>query len=138
MALESKFRVTAWIEDYGHVPDAFATKSGGNADSEEAKHRSAGGEQEEALGGVQTTENVTISRKFLPERDGPIIRRIRPLRGRRRMSITVQPLDRDDNTIGDPDVYTGIFKACNPSDADANSSDVSMFELELSTNSPIG
>jgi hypothetical protein len=138
MSLESKRRITAWVEGYGNIPDAFATRTGGNADSEEAKHRAAGGEKEKALGGLQTVENPTISRKFVPERDGPLVRALRPLRGRRQMSITDQPLDRDDNAVGQPDVYTGVFKAVNPSDADANSSDVAMFELELSTDSDIG
>jgi hypothetical protein len=136
MSLESKRRVYVWVEGVGNL-GAFTSRSGGNADSEEVKDRSAGGEQQEALGGTPTTENVTVARRFVPTRDVPLIRQLRPLRGRRDALVTDQPLDRDDNPVGPADRYPGIFKSVNPSDADANSNDVARFEIEVSTHSTV-
>jgi hypothetical protein len=137
MSLESRSRVTAWLEGYGAL-GVFSTRTGGNADSEETKHAPGGGEPEEAIGGRPTTENNTISRRFVPERDGPLLPIVRAARGKRKFNITDQPLDADNNAIGAPTVYTGIVKSCNPPDSDSMSNDTAMFEIEQSTDAQVG
>lgn len=140
MSLESQSLVVATLEGYGPL-GVFQTKTGGNADSEEVKDAPGGMGPETALGGRQVTENVTIGRRYIPERDGPLKPILRNARGKRfghLLTITVQPLDSDRNPVGPPDVFTGPIKAFNAPDADSNSSDKAMFEIEQSTDAQVG
>lgn len=135
MSLESRSRVTVNI-DYPGLGGlgTFTTRTGGNADSEETKHAPGGMEGEEALGGRPTTENVTTSRRFKPDRDGPLRNALFAARGASaRMTVVDQPLGPDGNAWGSPTVWTGVLKSFNMPDSDANSNDVAMFELEQST-----
>jgi hypothetical protein len=142
MSLESRSRVTVWVEPgpWGPLGDlgVFKTRTGGNADSEEFKDRPGGGAGEVALGGTPTTENVTTTRTNVPERDGPLRPVLRAARGKARMVVTEQPLDRNNNAIGAPDVWTGILKAVDPGDSDSMSSDPKLLTLEQSTDAQVG
>jgi hypothetical protein len=137
MSLESLSRVTASVDGIGPLGQ-FATRTGGNADSEEAKHSDGGGLPERALGGRPTTENVTITREFRPDRDLPLRNRLLAARGRRHMVVTDQPLDADYNAIGSPTVWTGIVKSVNMPDSDSMSNDPAMVEIEMSTDAVVG
>lgn len=133
---EDTARVTVVIDgvDYG----VFDKLTGGSGDSEEAKYRPGGMGHQIALGGSQTVENVTVSRYFDLDRDGPVYKRWMARRGRARATITKQPLDIDGNAFGEPLVYgQAVLKQVTPPDHDSQSNDVAMVELEFSTSGTV-
>jgi hypothetical protein len=79
MSLEALSRVTASVDGIGNL-GVFATRTGGNADSEEASTPTAAA-CPSALGGRPTTENVTITRRYDPDRDGPLRSKLFAARG---------------------------------------------------------
>ena len=133
---ESQERVTAVIdgEDWG-VFDGF---SGGEADSEDSKHRPGGMGDEISLGGQKTIGNVTISRLYDLERDHGKVKPLMNRVGRARIVASRQPLDRDGFPVGEPDVYTGVVKSVTKPDHDSNSDDPALFEIEFTANGTIG
>lgn len=135
-SLESNSRVTASVDGIGPL-GVFATRTGGNADSEEVKHADGGGLPELAHGGRATTDNVTVTRRYVPERDGPLRGQLFAARGRRRMVVTEQRLDADDNAIGSPTVWTGVIKSFQMPDSDRNSNDMAMLTIEQSTDATV-
>jgi hypothetical protein len=135
-SLESKSRVTASIDGVGSL-GVFATRTGGNADSEEVKHADGGGLPERAHGGRPTTDNVTITRRYDPDRDGPLRSKLFAARGVRPMTVSEQRLDADDNAVGAPTVWTGVVKSFQMPDSDRNSNDMAMLTIEMSTDAPV-
>jgi hypothetical protein len=138
MSVKSRSRVTVSIAGIGNL-GVFATRTGGNADSAETKHSDGGMVPEVALGGAPTTSNVTVSRRYDPDRDGPL--RAQLYRARERsaaMTVTSQPLDKERNPRGKPTVWTGVVKSFNMPDDDANDSGVAMLEIEQSTDALVG
>ena len=116
----------------------FDKMTGGTADSEDAKYRPGAMGDEIALGGPATTENVTVTRRYLLERDHALFVTLRNARGRGRVVVRRQPLDADRNPYGDPAVFTGILKAVKAPEPDSMSGDAAMLELEVSTDGAIG
>ena len=133
MSLESQRRVTVHI-DWPGLGDMgiWARRTGGNADSEETKFPPGGMEEEIALGGRQTVDNVTVARLYdravLPKR-----RLLLQARGNARVSVHDQVLDRNKDPLGSPAVWTGVLKAFTLPDADSTSNDPALVELELSS-----
>lgn len=142
MSLESRSRVTAWVESgpWGQLGDlgVFKTRTGGNSDSEEFKDRPGGMAGEQAQGGTPTTENVSVSRTNIPDRDGPLRPKLRAARGKARFVITDEQLDRHGNATGVREVFTGILKAVDPGDSDSMSNDPKLLTLEQSTDAEVG
>lgn len=124
------FRVRAAINgvDLGQ----FDSRSGGGTSAENAKHTPGSSPSSQvALGGPRSTEDVTVSRGFVATRDHDLIRRFRPLCGLAEMTVTQIPLDKDGREFGRPDVWTGVLQMIGPPDYDANSSDVSTFDIVM-------
>lgn len=130
MSTQRQYEVHVVID--GRDLGVWDTLTGGNFDSDEVKHRDGGMGPEQALGGAPTTENVTVGRRFKKGRDETLVTWLRPRRNKRSQATQI-PLDENKNPYGDPIVYVGVLKAVNPPDADSNSSDVAMLELEIST-----
>jgi hypothetical protein len=68
MASQDQYRVTAFVDGFGSL-GVFDKMSGGGGDSESVKYAEGGMGAETAQGGRQTTENVTITRKYERNRD---------------------------------------------------------------------
>lgn len=138
MSLESNRNVTVHIEHPGlGALGTFATRTGGKADSEETKHKPGGMLPEQAWGGAPTTDNVVLTRQFVRERDAALRAGLLAARGKARVKISDQLLDPDGNGFAAPTVWTGILKSFDMPDADANSNDAAMLELEVSTDAPV-
>lgn len=131
MSREDQYNVTVRVG--GIDLGTFDTMTGGEADSEETKHRPGNMGRQKAYGGPQTVENVVVSRVYELDRDEPLMSRLLPLRGRSDMTVVKMSLDVDGNPWGTPWVYTGKFKRVGPTEPDSESTDVGMFELELSS-----
>jgi hypothetical protein len=121
------------FEDWG----VFDTFSGGEADSEETRHRAGGGGVEKPLGGSKTVGNVTITRLLELERDWGRLKDLMNRQGSARIIAVRQRLDVDYNAFGDPMTYTGIVKTVTPPDSDSTDDDAAMIEIEFTPASSI-
>lgn len=108
----------------------WTTKSGGAVEIEDTKHRPGGLEPQIALGGLQSVENVTVSKLYDAEMASGLFSKLYASMGKP-MSVTYQPINADKTNKGNAVTYEGILGRVAPPDADANSSDVAMLELEL-------
>lgn len=115
------------------MPGTWARKSGGNVTSEARRWRE-GGEltKEEVAGGPSTTEDVTVSRNYRPDRDGEILRWAKRHGGRAYGTLIEQDLDSDENPYGKPVVSRVLLLGVNGKDVDADdTSGFQMLELTL-------
>lgn len=122
---QERVQVTIDSEDWG----VFDTFSGGEADSEETRHRPGGMGVEKSLGGMLTVGNVTISRLYELERDHDRCRALMNRAGKARIVAGRARLDTDGNPFGEPTVYTGIVKTVTPPESDSMSDDTAMLEI---------
>lgn len=111
------------------------TKSGGNADSEEAKYYPGGMAMEISLGGRQTVENITLGREFDWGRDLPSLNFLLSRRGRGTVTIGQQLLDIDGNARGNPITASGTLKSVQIPDHDSQGNDAAMIEIECTITS---
>lgn len=112
------------------VDGYFATKTGGRTASEVTREFDGGSLEPEILTGPASTEDITVSRPYKPERDAHLVRLFRPLVGRLRHTVTFQPTDADLVAVGKPTVYPGaVLIGVNDPDSDANSGQAARVEL---------
>lgn len=135
-ARQEQYRVTASVD--GQALGVFQSKSGGGGTSEETKTKEGGMTPEVALGGSQSIENVTVSRLYRADRDGAIYHWLYSRRGKGAAVVSQQSLDDDGNPFGPPHVWSGVLMSVSSPEHDAESSDKSTFELEISTNGSLG
>ncbi len=135
MSRQDQYLVTVNLD--GRNLGVWDTLSGGEADSEETKHRAGGMSVQKAYGGPQIVGNLNIGRVFHRDRDGELIHWMISRTGKGRVSGTRQPLDVDGNPFGPALGYTGVWKKVAPGDVDSDSSDMDMYEAEISTDGSI-
>lgn len=127
MSLESQRLVTVNVESgaWGTLGDlgTFEVRTGGNATSENTGYHPGGMGEFVQLGGQQTTEDVTVNRVLIRERDRPLIGPLLAARGRAKVTVGDSLLDKSKNPYGAPVVWTGILGDVTYPDADAESSD---------------
>jgi hypothetical protein len=111
-------------------------RSGGEAGGDEQKIRPAGG-KEIAIGGIQTTENVTISRKFHLTRDSAIIGALYKARNKAEASAAQELLDRHEDPIGEMTQWSGVLLSVSEVEADSTSSDEAEIVCVISTDSDV-
>ena len=120
----------------GESLGTFITKTGGQTEADGQKTRLGGMSDEVALGGPASTENVVVSRVF----DTYMQAKAKGLRakvGLASMSVSYTPLGNNRQPSGPSETYTGILNRVTIPEADDNSSDVAMIELELLTNQAV-
>lgn len=105
--------------------------SGGDSTSEDQRYTPGGG-TEKSYGGRQTRDPITVSRVFEPDRDGPNYEWLVAQRGRAEATFRKQPTDDEENPVGTAFVRTGKLTKVTDPESESNSSDLSMYELELS------
>lgn len=107
-------------------------KTGGQVDSEESVYHPGGMAESISLGGRKNVDNVVVSRLCRVQRDWALIPRLVSVVGKAKVTIADQPLDFDGNASGiDPLTYVGTLKRVTPPDADSESSDPAMIEMEI-------
>lgn len=118
------------------IPGYWATKSGGETSAEVTDVPDGGRKTPEKVGGVATTDNITLTRPYRPTRDIAVLKRLRPQVGAMRATVTDQPTDADLVPQGPPTVYSGalLVRMADP-EYDAGSSDAKMMELEFAVES---
>jgi hypothetical protein len=121
------------FEDWG----IFDTWAGGEADSNETRHRGGGMAPERALGGQLTIGQVTVTRLYDLERDHERVRSLLNRAGKARIVAQRQKLDLEGDPFGEPMTYTGITKSLKPGDADSESDDPQMLEIEFTPDGSI-
>lgn len=131
MSLQRNALVTVTVN--GESLGIWTTKTGGQTAADGQKTRVGGMSDEVALGGPATTENVVVSRLYDTYMQAKV-HGLRALVGLGSMSVTTTPLGNDKQPSGPSDTYTGILNRVTPPDADDNSNNVAMIELELLTN----
>lgn len=115
--------------DYG----IWDKMTGGEMDSDEKKYKPGGLKPEISLGGTRTVTNVTVSRLYDLNRDHTKVKDIIAAVGNATVNIKKQPLDVNGSAFGEPIVYQGKLKSCKPPEADSESGDAAMVEIEVST-----
>lgn len=114
------------------VTGYFATKTGGETSADTSDVFDGGQLTPEKMAAPSSTANVVVGRPYDPERDAPVIARLRPQVGRWRTTVSVQPTDADLVPVGGPTTYANalLVRVQDP-EADAASGDPSMLELEF-------
>lgn len=107
----------------------FAKRTGAETTADATREFDGGSLTPEVLTGPATTGDLVVRRPYKPERDADVLRRVRPLVGRWRTSISATPTDRDLVAVGKPTVWTGILTGVNDPEADAGSGDAAEIEL---------
>lgn len=123
----------------GRPIGVWDTLAGGAAEAEDTKHIPGATRRQISLGGRTTFENVTLTKWLDRGADWDYLRYLHANRcGKAEVSVAQQPLDDDENPYGDPIVYTGKLQRVAPPDTDSTSSDVSMWEIVISTEGSVG
>ena len=95
---------------------------GGAITSSEVKYQPAGGAQQIALGGVITTDNLTLTRIYDFIRDFNNLNALIAAVSVATMTVTKYPLNRDWSSVGKNMIYTGTLLTVTPPDGDSASS----------------
>lgn len=114
----------------------FATKTGGDISSDASDVYDGGSLTPEKLASPATTDDVTVGRPYDPNRDQDVINRLRPLVGRWRTTVSVQPTDSDLVAVGRPSTYANaLLIGLTEPEVDASSGDAAVFELTFAVES---
>lgn len=138
MARADQRRVTVVVEDIDL--GEMDTRSGGGVSAESTKHRPGGMRDEVDYGGPVSIEDLELTAVYDLDFIHPKMPRLRQLVGRpKTTTVTEQPLDRDGNAKGKPDVYRGSLSAASPPEFDANATgDVGKLSITVSVSGPVG
>lgn len=118
------------------VDGYFASKTGGSVTADSTDVWDGGALTPAKLASPATTEDVTLTRPFDPDRDRSVINRLRPLVGRWRTTVSVQDTDADLVAIGPPTVYANaLLIGLTDPEVDAASGDATTFELVFAVES---
>lgn len=114
------------------IEDLWASKTGGEVSAETSTVWDGGKLRPIVLSAPATTGNIVVGRPYYPRRDGAIVRDLRRMVGRKRMTISVQDTDADLVAIGRPTVHSdALLIRVSPPDHDASSGDGAVLELEF-------
>lgn len=138
MARADQRRVTVVVEgiDLGEMD----TRSGGAITAESTKHRPGGMRDEIDYGGPVSIEDLELTGVYDLDVLHPKVPALRAIVGRpNTTTVTEQPLDRDGNAKGKPDVYRGSLVGLAPPEFDANATgDVGKLTITVSVSGPVG
>jgi hypothetical protein len=130
-----QFALTVFVD--GRALGVFDKLTGGEADSEETKYRPGAMAAQLSLGGSTSVSNITVSRAFDPERDGPLLPFLLASRGLKQAVASLQPLDQDRKPYGRPIVRQGKLKTVKSPEHDSEGNAAAMLELEISTDGDV-
>lgn len=135
MSRQDQFNVTVSVKRGNETRDlgTFDSFDGGEVDSEETKYYPGGMAPQISLGGRRSVGNVTVGRLYDLARDHPLMGWLIAGVGKADVTVTKDSLTVDEESVGDPLVYTGKLKAVTPPGHDSESSDAGTWELEVSS-----
>ena len=114
----------------------FAQKTGAETTADVTDVWDGGKLTPEKLAGPANTGDLTVSRPYDPDRDQPVISRLRSRVGRWRTTVTVQPTDADLVARGRPTTYANVLLVgLTEPDVDAGSGDPATLELVFAVES---
>lgn len=126
-----RFRCTVAVDGIGPLPDPFDRFAGGDTNSDETKYRPGGMGAEVSLGGSISVANITVGRNFALGRDDVLLPQLRAAAGRKRASVTLVPLDADNNAFGAGETFVGVLQRVQGPQHDSNSTDAATLEMEI-------
>ena len=135
LARADQYQVTLFLD--GQRVGVFDDSSGGAVKATEKKYRPGGMGDVITLGGLSQVDNIKLMRAFDRTRDADLIRLFIDRVGKGRTTVVKQPLDADKNAFGRALVYSGLLLTFEPSDVKAESSDLDMYTIEVSTDGKI-
>lgn len=114
----------------------FARKTGGNISAATSKAFDGGNPVPDLISAPPEAENVTCERTYDIQRDDEILRRLRPLVGVWRTTVSVTPTDRDLVAAAPPTTYpNALLVGIQEPEVDASSGDPATFALEFAISS---
>lgn len=128
----SKNNFIVYLSAGGRDCGVWDTWTGGDSGAEDQRYTPGGGE-EESYGGKKTREPITVSRVYEDSRDESTKVFLENLRGvKNSAQVRKQSVDDEGNPVGTATTRIGtIIKVTEP-EADSNSSDLRMYEVEIS------
>lgn len=135
LARADQYEVTLIVD--GVRIGVFDDFSGGAVKAPEKKYRPGGMGGIISLGGLATVDNIKVTRAFDRARDAELVRFLIDRVGSGRSTAIKQPLDADGNAYIRAFVYTGLLLTFEPSDVKAESQDMDMYTIEVSTDGKI-
>lgn len=108
------------------------TRDGGETEADGGKIRAGGMGPEIALGGPNSTGDVTVA--IALDRDGinADLVWLRSRSGKARATVVQQPLDADGNVRGKAEIHSGILAGVSTGGSDADGNEAVMVELTVS------
>lgn len=108
----------------------FPRCAGGHTRTARSRSWDGGARKPVTLAGFPTQEDLTTGRDYDPERDEPVLRQLRPLAGRFRTVVSVQPTNANLEPIEQPRVYPdALLVEVNEPETDSGSNTPARFEL---------
>lgn len=108
-------------------------KDGGGMDTTSTKYRIGGMGGQLSLGGTKDVQNITLNRLQVSDRDWPLLETWYDAAGVANVVISETPLDGRGTPNGDTMIWHGKLKRVTPGNANANSQDAKLFEIEVET-----
>lgn len=129
---QDTFRVTLTLDgdDYG----TWQKKTGGKTSGNVTKIKPGGMAPEQSLGGVPTTDTITITRNYDRDRDHAKIGTLKARAGKAVGVLKQQPLDPDGNAYGRPIVWNVTLDGVQEPDVDSESTNSAEISLDLTVN----
>jgi hypothetical protein len=113
----------------------FDTWEGGDAMATSAQHRSGGQKNQTSYRTLPKYTDMKVSRVLNLAVDWELVRDLVPQAGVVPASVTVQPLDSDQNAYGNARTATGMFLGVDGIKGDSTSEALQMFGLNFSVDS---
>jgi hypothetical protein len=118
-----------WLVSCSGTDGLWAQKTGGQTTADVSKAWDGGAHSPDLLTAPATTSDVTITRPYDEQRDGPMVRRLRGTVGRSEHSIRIVATDENLVRRGGTSTYHGILTGVSAPDTNAAGSDASEVSL---------
>lgn len=116
----------------------WSTKTGGEISATTTEVFDGGSLTPTHLASPATTKNVILSKPYRNSQDQALFKRLAPLVGIWRTTVTVQDTDASLIPVGEPTVYPAcLLVRIQPPDHDASSGDGKMLEIEVAPSATV-
>jgi hypothetical protein len=127
-------KITVSVDSQQVGPDMWATFSGGGLDTDDQKTRPGGMQNQVAIGGPTSRDDITVTTQFT-DAVASVAKALELRTGRGSLSVTITYMDMDGNPIaGHAFTRTGVLKTVKIPDVDVNTGDVAFLEVTGSMN----
>lgn len=114
------------------VEGYWSQKTGGRITAETSKTYDGGNLVPDIISAPPQAENITLTRPYKAGRDAELARRLKPLVGAFRATVSVTPTDKSMVAVAPPEVYPdALLVGFRTPDVDASSGDAATIELEF-------